>query len=113
MALMRDTLSIALGDEFVNTEYGKSASTFPAFYALDLVRFGLKRDLPGAIRLGELVLSEHCRGDPQAAMPIELQRAVKRYLLENSQKYQDAIKQTGPINNTTIYHQANQSRLDK
>ena len=104
IALMRDTLSIELGGEFVNTEYGKSASTFPTFYALDLVKFGLQRDLPGAIRLGELLLAENCEGDPQATMPVELQKSVKQYLLENNSKYHDAMKQTGPINSSIIYH---------
>lgn len=113
IALMRDTLSLELGEQFVNTEYGKSASPFPAFYALDLVRFGLQRDLPGAIRLGELLLAENCSGDPQATMPRELQKSVKNYLLENNHKYHDAMKQTGPINSSTIYHQANQRNPDE
>ena len=84
VSLMRDTFSVSMGDQFVNTESGKAASTFPTFYALDLVRFGLKRDVPGAIRLGELLLAEHCRGDPKSTMPVELQRAVKDYLVDNS-----------------------------
>ena len=109
VSLMRDTFSVILGEQLVNTEQGKAASTFPTFYALDMVRFGLKKNIPGAIRLGELLLAEHCSGDPKSSMPVELQRAVKEYLIDHSQQYRDTIKQTGPINNTTIYHQATHS----
>jgi len=69
--------------------------------------------LPGAIRLGELLLAENCSGDPQATMPRELQKSVKNYLLENNHKYYDAMKQTGPINSSSIYHQANQRNKDE
>ena len=42
---MRDTFSVILGEQLVNTEQGKAASTFPTFYALDMVRFGLKKNI--------------------------------------------------------------------
>ena len=48
---MRDTLSI------FNSDMQTGNSDFPAFYALDLIQFGLKREIPAAIRLGELLLA--------------------------------------------------------
>lgn len=33
----------------------------------------------------------------------DLAMAVKNYMLENSQKYQEAAKVTGPIDNSTLY----------
>ena len=59
--LMRDAFRVELGEAFVNTsEVKQGDSAFPAFYALDLIQFGLKREIPAAIRLGELLLSENC-----------------------------------------------------
>lgn len=102
--LMRDAFRVELGETFVNTsESRKGDSSFPAFYALDLIQFGLKREMPAAIRLGELLLSENCESG-EATMPRELARAVKDYMFENQDKYQAAAKYTGPINNTAIYH---------
>ena len=49
--MMRDVFSV----QGMNTV--AESPVFPAFYALDLVQFGLKRDIPVAIRLGELILS--------------------------------------------------------
>jgi len=49
-----------------------------------LIQFGLKKDIPAAIRLGELLLSEHCE---KATMPQELAKAVKSYMFENQQSY--------------------------
>jgi len=37
--------------------------------------------MPAAVRLGELILAEHCSGD--AKMPEELARAVKEYMFEH------------------------------
>lgn len=36
-------------------------------------------------------------------LSLELQKAVKNYLLANSDKYQQAMKKTGPIDNTSLY----------
>ena len=41
---MRDILTLELGKSFdINAEAGRTASQFPAFYALDLINFGIKR----------------------------------------------------------------------
>ena len=80
---MKDTFRVELGENFVNSEINKGDSTFPAFYAIDLIQFGLKREIPAAIRLGELLLTENCQGNSQALMPRDLARAVKNYMIEN------------------------------
>ena len=71
---MRDTLSI------FNSDMQTGNSDFPAFYALDLIQFGLKREIPAAIRLGELLLAEN---RSEALMPRELAQAVKDYMIDN------------------------------
>lgn len=82
--LMRDAFRVELGENFINTEQGKADSSFPAFYALDFIQFGLKKEIPAAIRLGELLLSEYCASNTQASvMPRELAKAVKEYMFEN------------------------------
>lgn len=43
-------------------------------------------------------------------MPRELAQAVKEYMIENSEKYHTAARQTGIFNNSAIYYQANQVR---
>ncbi len=59
--MMRDAYQAHLdGEVFVNSQSDKSDSSFPAFYALDLIQFGLEREIPAAIRLGELLLTENC-----------------------------------------------------
>ena len=82
--LMRDAFRVELGENFINTEQGKADSSFPAFYALDFIQFGLKKEIPAAIRLGELLLSEYCASNTQASvMPRGLAKAVKDYMFEN------------------------------
>ena len=103
---MKDVFQIQLGEDFVNSEIDKSAAAFPAFYALDLIQFGLKQEIPAAIRLGELLLAENCKGHSQAVMPRQLAQAVKDFMFDHQEKYMDAAKITGPINATQIYHQA-------
>lgn len=58
--LMKDMFSVETGQNLVNSESGKADSNFPAFFALDLISFGLRKQIPAAIRLGELVMAEHC-----------------------------------------------------
>lgn len=48
---MRNALSLQLGEQF-------TSSTFPTFYALDLISFGVQRKQPAAVRLGEKLLAE-------------------------------------------------------
>lgn len=104
---MRDVFAVQLGERFVNAEAERSDSSYPAFYAQDLIRFGLQKEIPAAVRLGELLMSEYCPSD--ARMPQELSRAVRDFMIDNQDKYQAAAKYTGPINATQIYHQARQS----
>jgi len=101
---MRDVLQVQLGDDFVNSDVGKAHSSFPAFYAQDLIHFGLKKKIPASVRLGELLLAENCEGHGQAVMPRALAQAVKDFMFDHQEKYSDAAKITGPINNTVIYH---------
>ena len=105
--LMRDMFVVQLGERFVNAEAEKSDASYPAFYAQDLIRFGLQKEIPAAVRLGELLMAEYCPSD--ARMPQELSRAVKDFMFEHSEKYQAAAKFTGPINASQIYHQARQA----
>ena len=39
-------------------------------------------------------------------LSLDMQKAVKHYLVENSEKYQQAIKKTGPIDNTSLYRKS-------
>jgi len=78
---MQETFRVEVGENFINSDVNKSDSTFPVFFAHDLVRFGIRKQIPAAIRLGELVLAEHSAGD--AKMPKELARAVKEYMFDH------------------------------
>ena len=69
ITLMRQLLSIELGEEFINTSDSNTQASFPAFYAMDLIQFGINRDVPGAIRLGEILLAENCENDPDVKIP--------------------------------------------
>ena len=109
ITLMRQLLSIELGEEFINTSDCNTQASFPAFYAMDLIQFGINRDVPGAIRLGEILLAENCENDPDVKIPQELTKMIRSYLFENQERYRKAIQHTGPINNTQIYNQGRQS----
>lgn len=107
---MRDVLALELGDSFnVNFESDKTASQFPAFYAFDLISFGIKRKQPAAVRLGEKLLAESCPSE-QAKIPRELAMSIKNFMLDydNNMQYRDAMKLTGPISNSRLYHMSNQ-----
>lgn len=75
---MRDVLSA----EFGRKEFASSEGVFPAFYGQDLIIFGLENDSVEAVRLGEKVMSEN-----GYILSLDLQKAVKNYLVENSEKY--------------------------
>ena len=60
--------------------------------------FGLENNCPEAIRLGEHMMSEN-----EQRLSPELAMAVKNYLLANNERYQQAVKKTGPIDNSTLY----------
>ena len=90
-----------------------SSPDFPAFYALDLIQFGLKHENPTAVRLGELALAE-AQADPSVpTMPRSLAQAVKDFMMKHSDEYNAAAEQTGPINVSQIYHKANQQGKDR
>jgi hypothetical protein len=105
---MRNMLSIEMGEDFVNSADSNTDTSFPAFYAFDLIKFGIQRDVPGAIRLGEILLAENCANDPNAKIPQDLSSAIRNYLFDNHDRYKSAIKQTGPINNSNMYHKRHQ-----
>lgn len=66
---MREVLALHLGDKFTQ-------GSFPTFYALDLISFGIERKQPDAIRLGERILEEQ-----GAKMPKPLATAVRYFML--------------------------------
>ena len=91
--MMRDVMSIEYGQAFVSDD-----NIFPSFYCQDLVVFGLENNIAEAVRLGESMMSQNgYRLSP------EMQLAVKRYLIDNTQKYNEAIQRTGPIDNASLY----------
>lgn len=45
---MQEALGLQFGERMV-----QSGDAFPHFYALDLMNFGIQRNIPDAIRLGE------------------------------------------------------------
>ena len=59
---MRDTLAIDSKMEGTNFS---SQALIPAFYAQDLVMFGVKRNYPDAVRMGEKLLVESGEKMPQ------------------------------------------------
>lgn len=94
LSLMRDVYST----EFGTGSFASIDQVFPAFYAQDLIVFGLEHDSVEAVRLGERVMSEN-----GYVLSLELQKAVKAYTVANAERYQKAIKKTGPIDNTSLY----------
>lgn len=98
---MRDTFTLELGPG----AFASSESVFPAFYGQDFIIFGLENDIVEAVRLGEKVMSEN-----GYVLSLELQKAVKNYLVQNSEKYNQAIKKTGPIDNTSLYRKVKEQQ---
>ena len=90
---MKDAFSLEFGQQFASNE-----SILPSFYGQDLIVFGIQNDIVEAVRLGEKVMS-----DNGYVLSIQMQRAVKNYLVDNAEKYQKAVKKTGPIDNTSLY----------
>jgi hypothetical protein len=76
----------------------KTLDVFNSFYSQDLIVFGMKNNIPEAVRLGEKMLSEN-----NGFLSFEMAKAVKTYKLEHSQSYQEAIRRTGPINYNNVY----------
>lgn len=99
---MKDVYSMELGNE---SDFASSQAVFPAFYAQDLIIFGIENDIVEAIRLGEKVMSQN-----GYVLDREIQKSVKQYLLNNSEKYNAAIKRTGPIDNASLYRRIQSKR---
>jgi hypothetical protein len=76
----------------------RSHSVFDAFYAQDLIFFGMNSDIPEAVRLGE-----HMLGELGQSLPQDIAKAVKKYRLTNNMKYNQAMQRTGPINTSSVY----------
>lgn len=68
---MRDIFSVEYGAEFSSNE-----QVFPAFYAQDLMIFGIENDIVEAVRLGEKMMSEN-----GYTLSLELQKAAKEYMI--------------------------------
>jgi hypothetical protein len=60
--------------------------------------FGMENNIAEAVRLGEKMMSEN-----GYTLSLEMQKALKDYLLRNNDKYRQAMKKTGPIDNTTLF----------
>ena len=67
-------------------------SIFDSFYAQDLIIFGINKNIPEAVRIGEKMMAEN-----GASLSFEMARAIKNYQLSHSKEYQDAMKRTGPL----------------
>jgi hypothetical protein len=96
--LMKDVFSL----EFGSAEFSSSQNVFPSFYCQDLIAFGMENNIVEAVRLGEKMMSEN-----GYTLSVEMQKALKEYLINNGDKYQKAIKKTGPIDNTSLYRRVN------
>jgi hypothetical protein len=70
----------------------ETKEVFNSFYAQDLVFFGVKNQIPEAVRLGERML-----GELDETMPLDLARIVKQYKLQQREAYSSAMAATGPI----------------
>ena len=88
---MKRALSLELGGF-------KEIDVFNSFYSEDLILFGMQNNIPEAIRLGEKMLEEN-----EVALSTELALAVKKYRLNNSERYMEAMKRTGPISTSSVY----------
>ena len=69
--------------------------------------FGIENDIVESVRLGEKMMSEN-----GYTLSLDMQKAVKNYLVDNSEKYQQAMKKTGPIDNTTLYRKVSSKKND-
>jgi len=69
-------------------------NVFDPFYAQDFIAFGMEKNIPEAVRVGEKMMAEN-----GASLSFEMAKAVKNYQLNHSKEYQEAMKRTGPITN--------------
>jgi len=82
-------------------------SVFDSFYAQDLMVFGMAKNVPEAVRVGEKMMAEN-----GASLSFEMARAVKNYQLNHGKAYQEAMKRTGPIANTGAVYMNNRKTDD-
>lgn len=73
----------------------------PSNVGVDLLIFGLENNLAEAVRLGEDLIAVN-----EEQVPSHLARKVRQFTMSNSEQYKEAMKSTGPINNTKIYQKA-------
>jgi hypothetical protein len=78
LALMKDVFSL----EFGHGDFASSQQVFPSFYCQDLIIFGIDNNIAEAVRLGEKMMSEN-----NYTLSIEMQKALKEFLLNNTEKY--------------------------
>jgi hypothetical protein len=78
LALMKDVFSL----EFGHGDFSSSQQVFPSFYCQDLIIFGIDNNIAEAVRLGEKMMSEN-----NYTLSIEMQKALKEFLLNNTEKY--------------------------
>lgn len=74
---MQQALSIEFGEKFATS----MDADLPMFYALDLIRFGLDKEIPAAVRLGESIVSEARDLGANVAIPRDLAMAVKNFMV--------------------------------
>jgi hypothetical protein len=65
--------------------------------------------MPAAIRLGEKLMSDSVATE-HAKLPQDLAMSMKNYMLDykNNMNYRDAMKITGPLNSSSLFHMQNQ-----
>lgn len=69
--------------------------------------FGVKNNIPEAVRLGEKMLNEN-----GTALTPEVARAVKLWKMDHNQQYGEAIKRTGAIDYDKVYRTTQKSGSD-
>jgi len=57
-------------------------SVFDSFYAQDFIAFGMEKNIPEAVRVGEKMMAEN-----GATLSFEMAKAVKNYQMNHSKEY--------------------------
>ena len=69
----------------------------------------MKNNIPEAVRLGEKLLSEH----EDEYISKEMALAVRDYTMRHAASYKEAMKTTGPIDNTSLYRRIKSTHIEK
>lgn len=85
----------------------KPFEIFNSFYSEDLIMFGMKNDIPEAVRLGEIMLNEN-----GSSLNSEISKAVKQYKMQNNDRYNKAKSRTGPTDYDKVYRKAQDQAKD-